>query len=246
MVRVALFTDIPNLTAGVACTLDGAAGIQLTLVCDRASALVDQVRAEKPDVLLLDRTPDVTFGVLSSLQREAPETAVILWARSISPEVAYLVMGMGVRAILRKTLPPEKLVECVRRVAQGEVWFESHMTATFLTAKSVSLTPRESEILTLLAQGMKNKEIATAMGISEPSVKSYLTHLFQKVGAKDRLELALYGLKNLTQLKAWQDGPSAGPRPEKQDLSDVQRLRFLVVEKSSETGGMARWPVWEF
>lgn len=246
MVRVALFTDVPNLAAGVACTLDSAPGIQLTLVCDRATTLVERIKAEKPDVVLLDRTPDVTFGVLSSLQREVPEVAVILWVRTISPEVAYLVMGMGVRAILRKTLPAEKLIDCVQRVAQGEVWFESHMTAKFLTAKSVSLTPRESEILTLLAQGMKNKEIATALEISEASVKSYLTHLFQKVGAKDRLELALYGLKNLTQMKAWQDAPSAGPNPEKQDLADVQGLRFLVVEKSSEASGMARWPVWEY
>jgi DNA-binding NarL/FixJ family response regulator len=247
--RVALYTDVPNLAAGVACTLASTTGVELVFVCDRAGELVEQVRTHKPDVVLLDRTPAVTFGMLAKFRREAPDANLVLWVRDISPEVAYLVMELGVRGILRKTLPSEKLIECLYRVNEGEVWFEPHLTARFLTAKSVTLTPRESEIVTLLAQGLKNKEIATALDISEPSVKAYMTALFKKVGAKDRFELALYGLKSLTQLKTWQDlpaGVSPDGRPmEKQDLSDIQGLRFLVVEKSSDKGS-ARWPVWEF
>jgi DNA-binding NarL/FixJ family response regulator len=250
MVRVALFTDVPNLAAGVACTLAPAAGVELVFVCDRAANLVEQIKAHSPDVLLLDRTPDVTLGMLAKLQREVPSSSVVLWVRVIAPEAAYLAMELGVRAILRKTLPSEKLLECLRRVAEGEVWFEPNLTARFLTAKSVTLTRRESELVTLLAQGLKNKEIATALNISEPSVKAYLTKLFQKVGAKDRFELALYGMKNLTQMKSWQEEPGDSTAPSdrqsgKQDLSDIQGLRFLIVEKSSD-GGMARWPIWEF
>lgn len=249
MLRVGLYTDVPNLAAGVGFTLSSAADIQLAFVCERAANLIEQIKAHAPDVLLLDRTPDVTLGMLARLQREVPACNVVLWVRTISPEVAYLVMGLSIRAILRKTLPTEKLVECLRRVAAGEVWFEPHLTARFLTAKSVTLTRRESELVTLLAQGLKNKEIATALEISEPSVKAYLTKLFQKVGAKDRFELALYGLKHLTQMKTWQDVPgdhSRDPqRMQKEDVSDIQGLRFLVVEKPSGNG-LARWPIWEF
>ena len=67
-----------------------------------------------------------------------------------------------------------------------------------MTARRYSLTRREGQLVTLLSQGLKNKEIATALSISEGTVKVYLSRLFQKLGVKDRFELALYGLKNLT------------------------------------------------
>jgi DNA-binding CsgD family transcriptional regulator len=66
-----------------------------------------------------------------------------------------------------------------------------------MTARRYSLTRREGQLVTLLAQGLKNKEIATSLNISEGTVKVYLSRLFQKLGVKDRFELALYGLKNL-------------------------------------------------
>ena len=67
-----------------------------------------------------------------------------------------------------------------------------------MSARRYSLTRREGQLVSLLSQGLKNKEIATALTISEGTVKVYLSRLFQKLGVKDRFELALYGLKNLT------------------------------------------------
>ena len=66
-----------------------------------------------------------------------------------------------------------------------------------MNSQRVTLSKRQRQILALLVQGLKNKEIATHLGISEGTVKSYLTKLFDKVGAKDRFELALFGLRNL-------------------------------------------------
>jgi DNA-binding NarL/FixJ family response regulator len=90
------------------------------------------------------------------------------------------------------------IVKCLQRVHQGEFWFEKALTDSFLLSTCIPLTKREGQLVLLLSQGMKNKEIATELLITEGTVKVYLSKLFQKVGVKDRFELALYGLKNLT------------------------------------------------
>jgi DNA-binding CsgD family transcriptional regulator len=91
----------------------------------------------------------------------------------------------------------------------------------------VALTQREGQLVSLLSQGLKNKEIATTLMISEGTVKVYLSRLFQKVGVKDRFELALFGLKNLTtgQIPVGDKGRRAGAIP---------GLRSLVLDKPVE------------
>ena len=121
----------------------------------------------------------------------------MLWVNSISTELAFQAMGLGVRGILRKTLPTDLQVKCLQKVQAGELWFEKALTDSFLCARRVALTQREGQLVSLLSQGLKNKEIATTLMISEGTVKVYLSRLFQKVGVKDRFELALFGLKNL-------------------------------------------------
>jgi DNA-binding CsgD family transcriptional regulator len=95
-------------------------------------------------------------------------------------------------------------------VNAGELWFEKTLTDSIMGARRYALTRREGQLVTLLSQGLKNKEIAVALNISEGTVKVYLSKLFQKLGVKDRLELALYGLKNLAPAVSALEGPSSG------------------------------------
>ena len=152
---------------------------------------------------------------------------IVLWVNSISTELAFQAMGLGVRGILRKTLPTDLQVKCLQKVQAGELWFEKALTDSFLCARRVALTQREGQLVSLLSQGLKNKEIATTLMISEGTVKVYLSRLFQKVGVKDRFELALFGLKNLTtgQLPAGEKGPPRRP---------CRDLRSLVLERPAE------------
>lgn len=152
----------------------------------------------QPDILLVDLTAGITFGVLSGLHEVASHAKIVLWVHSISTELALQAMSLGVRGILRKTLPVDTLMRCLTRVNDGELWFEKALTDSIMSARRYSLTRREGQLVSLLSQGLKNKEIATALNISEGTVKVYLSRLFQKLGVKDRFELALYGLKNLT------------------------------------------------
>jgi DNA-binding NarL/FixJ family response regulator len=111
--------------------------------------------------------------------------------------MAYQAVEHGIRGILRKTLPLEAMITCLLIVAAGGRWFDEALEAALRTVTTVHLTPRESQIVNLLTTGLKNKEIATSLFLSEGTVKVYLSRLFHKLGVKDRFELALYGLKNM-------------------------------------------------
>jgi len=167
----------------------------LSIVSD-LTAFAPQVAAFKPDVILLSVDGHLDWGLLQTLGRESPVSRTVLWLHDIAPESAYRAKEYGVRGILRKSLPPEMILKCVRKVHEGELWFEKTLTETFLSGRTVRVSRRENELITLVSQGLKNKEIASVMEISEGTVKVYLSRLFEKVGVRDRFELALFGLRS--------------------------------------------------
>jgi DNA-binding NarL/FixJ family response regulator len=230
MIRILLYSDEPVLAKGFASVLSAEEGLELISIHSNMTELSETLKTASPDILLMDLTASVTFAVLSDLKKTVADCKVVLWVHEISTELAFQAMGLGVRGILRKTLPSDLLVKCLRKVHAGELWFEKALTDSFLSAKRVSLTRREGQLVSLLSQGLKNKEIASTLLISEGTVKVYLSRLFQKVGVKDRFELALYGLKNLT---ASQGGfeRQPGENPLKADVPQLHGLRSLVLER---------------
>jgi len=194
---VLLCSDEPILAEGLTRILTGADSFSLVSYCPRLEDLRADMERHQPDILLIDLTSGTTFDVLNGLHEVAANARIILWVHSISTELALQAMSLGVRGVLRKTLPIETLMRCLTRVHEGELWFEKSLTDSIMSARRYSLTRREGQLVSLLSQGLKNKEIATALNISEGTVKVYLSRLFQKLGVKDRFELALYGLKNL-------------------------------------------------
>jgi DNA-binding NarL/FixJ family response regulator len=106
-------------------------------------------------------------------------------------------IGLGVRGVLRKNLSLELQVRCLEKVGAGELWVEKALMARLLSTKRIVFSARERQLATLLAQGRKNKEIAYLLGLSEGTVKVYLSRLFDKVGVSDRFDLALYVIEHL-------------------------------------------------
>jgi DNA-binding NarL/FixJ family response regulator len=227
--RILLYSDEPILAKGLESVLRQVEGFELLPTCGSISGLLEQMASGAPDLVLMDLTAEVTFGVLSDLKHAMTNCRIVLWVNSISTELAFQAMGLGVRGILRKTLPTDLQVKCLQKVQAGELWFEKALTDSFLCARRVALTQREGQLVSLLSQGLKNKEIATTLMISEGTVKVYLSRLFQKVGVKDRFELALFGLKNLTtgQLPVNEKGQRIG-------ASQMPGLRSLVLEKPAD------------
>jgi two-component system, NarL family, nitrate/nitrite response regulator NarL len=197
MVRVVVYSDQPILAKGLERLIDADPALELTAWCENVLTLKDHMANVWPDVAVVDLTPQITIPVLGELQSLTPGCRLILWTTSVAPEFALQAMAIGVRGILRKTLPLEALRQCLHKVHSGELWFEKSLTDSFKAASRVALSPRESQLVNLLSRGLPNKEISALLGITEGTVKVYLNHLFQKSGAKDRFDLALLGLKNL-------------------------------------------------
>jgi DNA-binding NarL/FixJ family response regulator len=238
MTRILLYSDEPILAKGLESVLRQVDDFELLPTCNSVAGLLDEIAHGSPDLVLMDLTPEITFGVLTELKHAMASSKIVLWVNSISTELAFQAMGLGVRGILRKTLPTDLQVKCLMKVQAGELWFEKALTDSFLCARRVALTQREGQLVSLLSQGLKNKEIASTLMISEGTVKVYLSRLFQKVGVKDRFELALFGLKNLTtgQLHVSEKGqrPSVTPLP---------GLRSLVLDKPTDrSDGGPRFP----
>src|SRR5689334_14470025 len=230
MTRTLLFSDEPILAKGLESILASVEGFQLAGVCSNTAKLKEILDAGEPDILLIDLTSDVTFSILSELKKASLNSKIVLWVHSISTELALQAMALGVRGILRKTLPSDLLIKCLQRVNEGEFWFEKALTDSFLSAKRISLTKREGQLVSLLAQGLKNKEIASVLLIPEGTVKVYLSRLFQKLGVRDRFELALYALNNLTTGQLSMD---RNTRSADRMVAPAPGLRSLVLERTA-------------
>jgi DNA-binding NarL/FixJ family response regulator len=237
MTRILLYSDEPILAKGLEAVLRQVEGFDLLPNCTSVSSLVELMAQTSPDLVLMDLTPEITFAVLSEMKHHLMSCRIVLWVNSISTELAFQAMGLGVRGILRKTLPTDLQVKCLQKVQAGELWFEKALTDSFLCARRVALTQREGQLVSLLSQGLKNKEIATTLMISEGTVKVYLSRLFQKVGVKDRFELALFGLKNLTTGQL-----PVGEKGHRQGASVMPGLRSLVLERPVERAEVSARP----
>ena len=182
---------------GVKALLGSDPQFNLLEVCKTQPELLQAARHYQPDVVVCGLNRESELGGIQELQAAAPAARMVLWARDVSTEMAHQAVDLGVRGFLSTTASPAHFRECLQIAARGELWMESALTMNLLNNRPISLSKRQSELVGLLVQGLKNKEIASALGISEGTVKAYLTTLYEKVGARDRFELALFGLKNL-------------------------------------------------
>ena len=122
--KVQLYTDEPVLELGARSIVDGVDDIELVLVTCEAESIASDAAVGRPDVIVLDQTPQIHFGVISEIVKSAPDSKVVLWVRSITAAMAGQSLELGVKGILRKQLRPELFLKCIRRVAEGELWFE--------------------------------------------------------------------------------------------------------------------------
>ncbi len=146
-----------------------------------------------PDLILICDEPGapVEAGLAARFRSVAPQARLVLWTATPQPEPAHLEWGFS--GVLGKTRPVAALLECLRAVAQGVTWVDGRgeTPEPFRRRNPPRLTPREREIVHLVAGGLKNREIAEALSISPGTVKVHLMHIFEKAGVADRLQLAL-------------------------------------------------------
>lgn len=184
------------LVAGFRMLIAEPAGL-LVFHCADIQDLPACFEANIPDLALIDGSAGVTPQFLRELKPVAHDTGLILWVDKISPEFVQRVIGSGVLGILRKDATTDLYFQCIERVATHDLWLENDLAQKMLSTRTVKLSPRERQLVSLLTQGLRNKEIAWRMNITEGTTKVYLSRLFEKTGANDRFELAMFVLQNL-------------------------------------------------
>lgn len=212
-IRVMIADDHPIVRDGLKKLLNLEDDIEVVAVASDGREVLDQVAQFQPDIILLDlRMPNLDgITTLQTLQqRDCPSKVIILTASEDKNEFVQ-AMKHGARGIVLKQTASELIVKSIRKVHGGEIWLDSQTTAAvmrqFASPASESypvqggrvrerspLSAREREIVALVAQGYKNKEMAEKMFISEQTVKNHLHNIFDKLGVSDRLELALYAI----------------------------------------------------
>jgi two-component system, NarL family, nitrate/nitrite response regulator NarL len=146
------------------------------------------------DLALLDASAGVAFDVLADLNTTLPGCPVVLWSDEMPLDQVFKTLEYGVRGLVPRTAEPEFLANSLRKVANGEMQIGFAASRDNVPMRRpVSLTPREREIVMRLRQGLRNKQIAAEMDITEGTVKIYLFRLFHKMGVRNRFELASYG-----------------------------------------------------
>jgi len=160
--------------------------------------LKDRLLPVCPDLVVVEMNPSIDLESLRDLCTLAPDSMIVVWADSVQPEFVSQCLSLGIRGVLSRAASAETHIRCLREVAAGNLWIDRELTSRLPDVRRIDLTPRERQLMALLAQGLKNKEIAWKLGISEGTVKVYLSRLYPKVGANDRFELGLVALKNLS------------------------------------------------
>ena len=161
--------------------------------------------AEKTDVLIIDKGlgAKTVLDALNQLPAEhgtarSTVPAVVIWGMSITEAEALRFLQAGAKGIVRKSADTATVLACLRAVSQGRSWMQDSVfreSANLEAQIRTDLTPREHQVMELVEQGFKNREIALELGIRPGTVKIHLKHIFEKTGVRGRHGLALNGLR---------------------------------------------------
>ncbi|PYQ76458.1 MAG: DNA-binding response regulator [Acidobacteria bacterium] len=202
-IRVVLVDDHPIVLQGLQHLFERQADFEVVSCCEDAATAIEAVRAQHPDVLVLDlRMPGANgLDVLRTMFNERIPCRTVLLTAAITEEQVLEAVKLGAAGLVLKESPPDTLVSCVRRVHQGEQWIDQDTVSRAFRAvldreaaareASLTLTPREIEIVRMVAQGLRNKAIAERLSISEGTVKVHLHNIYEKFRVDGRLELVL-------------------------------------------------------
>lgn len=195
--RVLIVDDHQVVADGLRLIVERQPDLEVVGIAGDADEALRLASSTHPDVLLVDyRLPDMTGAELAARLRERqPGVRVLFLSMVISAPLLQEAVRAGARGYLLKTQPAGELVDAVRRTAAGEVLIPASTLAELMvgagqTAQLLDrLTPREHEVLRLLATGLDNRGIAARLGIGYVTVRSHLRSLSSKLGAHSKLEV---------------------------------------------------------
>ena len=208
MIRVVLADDHAMVRSGLQQLLAVDHDIEVVGVAREGAEAVALVDEHRPDVVRMDLQMPGVNGVSATreLHETRPEAQVVILTSFSDRDGIVAALDAGAVGYLLKDAEPEELLAGVRAAARGESPLHPRAARALLAARdqraaaasaaASELTPREVEVLTLVRQGLANKQIARRLGISERTVKAHLTSTFHRVGVADRTQAALWAERN--------------------------------------------------
>ena len=198
--------------------------IRVVAQAENLTNLYSALQRFHPDVVVLEgQLIAGAIDAIPELVRRAPEANLIVQVTETDEDNTLELYRRGVRGVVPRSISPDLLIKCVRKISEGETWIDNQSIswvieayrsqATSLTDPKVQpkLSKKELAIISCITRGMRNKEIAYQIGTTEQVIKNYLRKVYDKLGVSDRLELALYCLHHQLLKKYDQEEDKTAP-----------------------------------
>jgi DNA-binding NarL/FixJ family response regulator len=198
VIRVLTVDDHPLLREGIAALVSNQSDMELVAEGSNGREAIELFRKHHPDVTLMDLQMPEMGGIdaLSAIRGEFPEARVIVLTTYAGDVQVFRALKAGARAFLLKGLLRKELLDTIRAVHAGQRRLPPEIAAEIAEhATDDALTPREIDVLRLIAGGNANKEIAAQLSITEETVKGHVKNILAKLGANDRTHAVTIGLK---------------------------------------------------
>ncbi|HJS42606.1 MAG TPA: response regulator transcription factor [Gemmatimonadales bacterium] len=207
-VNLVLCDDHPIVLAGLESLFRLEQDFQVSARCINGEEALAAVRQHNPDILVVDLHIPGGDGleILRALRREKLPTKAVMLAAALEEDEIVEALRLGVRGVVLKEQAPQLLVECIRKVHAGEQWIDKQLSNLALEAllrretsgraRSGILSPRETEIVRMVAGGLDNRGLAERLGVSEGTIKIHLHNIYKKLKVHSRLELVLHAQAN--------------------------------------------------
>jgi DNA-binding NarL/FixJ family response regulator len=196
-IRILTVDDHPLLRKGIAALVNTEPDMKLVAEASDGQEAIEKFRLHRPDVTLMDLQMPGLNGVeaISRIQSEFPNARIIVLTTYTGDVQALRALRAGARAYVLKREVHRELLETIRAVHAGRKRIPSEIALELVDHARGDLTPREIDVLRLIAAGNANKQIADQLSIGEASVKSHVANILSKLGANDRAHAVAIGLK---------------------------------------------------
>ena len=209
-IRILLIDDHPIMRDGLRMLLESQPGMKVVGTAGRDA--LELARSQSPDLILLDLDLGAENGLtlLPELRAAAKDARVLILTGLKDSEAHRQAIRLGAMGVVLKEDAAEVLIKAIKKVHAGEVWVDRSTMGSLLhemtrkdsdepdleAAKIATLTDRERQVITLIAEGLKNKQIAERSCLSETTITHYLSSIFDKLEVSDRLELVIYAFRH--------------------------------------------------
>jgi DNA-binding NarL/FixJ family response regulator len=212
-IRILMIDDHAMLRTGLRMIIESYRGMVVVGEAENRGESLAAIARETPDIILLDLDLGDENGIdlLPELLATVPDARIILLTGLRDPDVQRRAILLGAMGLVSKQKAADTVIRAIEKVYAGEVWLDRAMIASILndrvnasvapdqnieTLRIAKLTEREREVIRLIGEGIKNRQIAERMYISEATVRHHLTSVFAKLGVADRFELVIYAFQH--------------------------------------------------